>query len=481
MNVQKLIIDHLSSFTKTHEDTIPVHKIVDSTFMPKRKFLKGICNMVFNGKLTLGFNRRDREDLFLSSVNPQKKVLEDETRSFDLICQVLELYDSFNMENTLNDFLKFVPAKYRNVEILTLLMDLNATLIDLKLVCRWVTSYFSGRNPISILDLGFSAHEMIIIHEQFADDAIIPAQQELLDLKAERSGIYMHGTMRPRLLHLIRNRKVSPLPFKRNRSKGLYFDLRSAEIQTKKLFYNERESEFFSEVRSMVESATIPFDAGVTILLHGPSGTGKTEFAHQMARALQADIMQVNLAEVQSKWVGETEKNLRSLFDAYDRKQRDSENPIILLMNEADGIMNQRVSVSHGSDAYHNQSQSQLLEILDEFKGVLIATTNLKRNMDPAFQRRFMYKQEISLPDLDTRSELLRSFEISAFLTKQDFETIIQSAWSPGAMQILNHRILQLAKTKSLTSSKVMSILMGEGVIQTPKTLGFQMTHRQAS
>ena len=143
--------------------------------------------------------------------------------------------------------------------------------------------------------------------------------------------------------------------------------------------------------------------------------------------------------------------------------------------------MNQRVSVSHGSDAYHNQSQSQLLEILDEFKGVLIATTNLKRNMDPAFQRRFMYKQEISLPDLDTRKELLRSFEISAILTKQDFETIIQSAWSPGAMQILNHRILQLAKTKSLTSSKVMSILMGEGVIQTPKTLGFQMRHRQAS
>ena len=150
--------------------------------------------------------------------------------------------------------------------------------------------------------------------------------------------------------------------------------------------------------------------SGFACLFYGAPGTGKTETVLQLARATGRDIMQVNIASIRSKWVGDSEKNIRNIFGRYRNYCSKCEVKPILLFNEADAIINKRTAnVDRSVDKMENAIQNIILEELETLDGILIATTNLATNMDSAFERRFIYKVEFHKPDVATKTHIWKS------------------------------------------------------------------------
>ena len=210
-------------------------------------------------------------------------------------------------------------------------------------------------------------------------------------------------------------------------------------IVAKELFYNPREERSLSQLQSLLQPEK--FDQicarleekglrrGFACLFYGAPGTGKTETVLQLARQTGRDLMQVNVAEIKSMWVGESEKNIKALFDRYRKMVKETERAPILFFNEADAIINKRSENAERSvDKMENSMQNIILQEIENLEGILIATTNLTKNMDSAFERRFLYKIEFEQPSAEAKRAIWRSMlpslsddEALQLATKYDF------------------------------------------------------------
>ena len=149
------------------------------------------------------------------------------------------------------------------------------------------------------------------------------------------------------------------------------------------------------------------FRCGFTCLFYGAPGTGKTETVLQLARRTGRDILQVNVSEIKSMWVGESEKNIKAVFDSYRRIAKESKLTPILLFNEADAIIGKRQEgAERAVDKMENSIQNIILQEMETLDGILIATTNLAQNMDKAFERRFLYKIRFDKPTVEARASI---------------------------------------------------------------------------
>jgi hypothetical protein len=142
---------------------------------------------------------------------------------------------------------------------------------------------------------------------------------------------------------------------------------------------------------------------GITALFQGSPGTGKTMVAGVIARDLGLELYRVDVSRITSKWIGETEKNLGSLFDAAEDGQ------VMLLFDEADALFAKRTEVKTSVDRYANMEVNYLLQRLDTFEGIAILTTNFGSAIDPAFKRRLTYRVTFPFPDEEMREQLWRS------------------------------------------------------------------------
>ncbi|MDR0374895.1 MAG: AAA family ATPase [Treponema sp.] len=201
-------------------------------------------------------------------------------------------------------------------------------------------------------------------------------------------------------------------------------------ITAKKMFYNKKEEERIHELLSVLSADNFKavqerlvekgLRNGFVCLFSGPPGVGKTETAYQLARETGRDLMTVNIADIQSKWVGESEKNLKMIFEDYreavQTRNREGKQIPILLFNEADGVISKRFELgneSRSADQMMNSLQSIILEEMEKLSGILIATTNLVQNMDKAFERRFLYKIEFEKPEPDVRRSIWQNMQPS--------------------------------------------------------------------
>ncbi len=141
---------------------------------------------------------------------------------------------------------------------------------------------------------------------------------------------------------------------------------------------------------------------GISALFSGVSGTGKTMSAEVLAQELQLDLYRIDLSAVVSKYIGETEKNLRRVFDAAET------GATILLFDEADALFGKRSDVKDSHDRYANMEVSYLLQRMEEYQGLAILTTNLKDSIDTAFLRRIRFIVKYSFPDASQREEIWR-------------------------------------------------------------------------
>jgi len=148
-------------------------------------------------------------------------------------------------------------------------------------------------------------------------------------------------------------------------------------------------------------------DVEAKVIFYGPPGTGKTLSAHSIANELNKPVLSLDSSKILSMYVGESEKNVRRMFDEYYAICDKLKTKPLLLLNEADQFLSARTtSALSSADKMHNQMQNIFLEQLEKFDGLLIATTNLLETIDPAFSRRFDYKIEFSKPEYRERKKL---------------------------------------------------------------------------
>lgn len=181
------------------------------------------------------------------------------------------------------------------------------------------------------------------------------------------------------------------------------------DIMPKMLYYNENVTKQVEQLQSLMGKERMTrvqqrlkekgMRTGFTCLFYGGPGTGKTETAQQLARLTGRDIMLVDVPSIRSKWVGETEKNIKEVFDRYKRLATNNDIAPILLFNEADAVLNKRMEGgTNAVDKMENAMQNIILQEMEQMKGIMIATTNLTENLDSAFERRFLYKIEFEKP-----------------------------------------------------------------------------------
>ncbi|MFP2905194.1 ATP-binding protein [Pyxidicoccus sp. 3LFB2] len=169
---------------------------------------------------------------------------------------------------------------------------------------------------------------------------------------------------------------------------------------------------------------------GVSLLLAGPSGTGKTLAAEVLAKRLRLDLYRVDVSGVVSKYIGETEKNLRKVFDAAES------GGCVLLFDEADTLFGQRSAVRDSHDRYANLEVGYLLQRVESFHGLAILTTNRRADIDYAFLRRFRFVINFPLPGQDQRLALWQRAFPSGLMTEPlNFDRLATIELSGAAIQ----------------------------------------------
>ena len=180
--------------------------------------------------------------------------------------------------------------------------------------------------------------------------------------------------------------------------------LNESEEKQVGVLHNLLRDEQLGQVQQRFQQAGL--GKGVVVLLYGEPGTGKTETVYSIAARTQRNVLLVDIANIKDKYVGESEKHLKMLFEEYRKAAAHFERTPILLFNESDALISKRIEVVSSVDQMNNSMQNILLQELETFEGILFATSNLNVNLDKAFERRFPYKIHFRKPDVATREKI---------------------------------------------------------------------------
>ena len=207
--------------------------------------------------------------------------------------------------------------------------------------------------------------------------------------------------------------------------KQLFFP-KDIERQVEELS-NFLQSENYQKIQERMKEKG--FRYGFACLFYGSPGTGKTETVYQLAKKTGRNIMVVDVPQLKSMWVGQSEKNVKALFDRYREQVKRAKLTPILLFNEADSIIGKRKNGAENAvDKMENSLQNIILQEMEQLDGIMIATTNLQQNMDKAFERRFLYKIKFDKPTEEARASIwhsmipeLRELDVHTLASKYDF------------------------------------------------------------
>lgn len=350
---------------------------------------------------------------YRSFVYKFKRLLED-NRKFKLVdyaCQNLDTINSFVFFDVIIDAVEKCGNNFNS--------DLLSTVEDFTDVRRdafdYISNFLEGKTKLNILNLVEKDKS------QFGDKHKIRLSDKALNMLCDMEGI-------------------SFLQKGSKNDKLIYPD----KIKNNNLFYNSLESQLlepvessmsktsFSKLQKKLKSNNMP--VGVSVLLYGAPGTGKTETVYQMAKKYKRPIYKVEISETKSMWFGESQKLIKKIFtDYYDFKKQEKVCPI-LLFNEADAVIGKRkMAGSTSVSDTENAIQNILLEELENFDGILFATSNLVNNLDPAFERRFLFKIKFDAPSVENAAKIWKS-KLPMITTKEALELANQYKFSGGEM-----------------------------------------------
>ena len=275
----------------------------------------------------------------------------------------------------------------------------------------------------------YTVFDMGDVEGYFKDDEIMDGLRDLMD--TGDLGLQILGVLEPAQEDGFRD--GASFRFRDDVVRDLFADIRVKETDlktvglddladkpVKQLFYNPKEKDQIDRLGSMLEEDNLQkvfacmkekgLRTGLICLFYGDPGTGKTETVYQMARKAGRSILEADVAKLRNCFVGETEKNMRALFRDYRTACAENDRMPILLFNEADAILGKRMEGAVRSvDRMENSVQNILLQEMESFEGILIATTNLLGNLDPAFERRFLFKVRFNKPEPEPRKQIWKA------------------------------------------------------------------------
>lgn len=367
--------------------------LLNKKFVPEK--IDGLTEQEFVNKLenrvskhlnrNYGFFSNDEEWMeLLCAANPQLP-----------LCQVAMSLDDIH-EKSLLLMAIFDYAQWADSADEGLTMDSIDRLYPDDYECGWLREQIQNGTHI-LIEKGYIEHK--------CEEGIADTERIMLTSKAKQELLSEYKPTRTKV--------VKP------RMQNRYLKSCKA-IRKKEMFFNETEQEQIERLTSLLSKENFAsvqqrleeqkMRKGFACLFYGAPGTGKTETVLQIARKTGRNIMQVDIAGLKDKWVGESEKNIKSVFSQYKKLCQSSEVMPILFFNEADAIINKRTeNVSHSVDKMDNAMQNIILQEMEDLEGILIATTNLTSNLDNAFERRFLFKVEFRKPDTDVKAKLWSS------------------------------------------------------------------------
>ena len=240
--------------------------------------------------------------------------------------------------------------------------------------------------------------------------------------------------------------------------------------------YNELDhiirEENYEGLINRLEAKKLP--KSVNILLYGAPGTGKTEMVYQLAKTNNREVIRVNISDVKSKWFGDSEKMIKRIFSDYREFSKGRKIKPILLFNEADGVIGKRFShVDTPIAASMNAMQNIILEEMENFEGILIATTNLENNFDSAFERRFLYKVQFFKPG-KKEQEALWKVKLNSPEIESDIQKLVADFDLTGA-QIEN--VVRRTEIQAILYNKPVNFEMLK-TICTEEEVGFSKNNK---
>ena len=368
-----------------------------------------IDDMIFN-KLILGFDYLDEVDF--SDIYSVVNVIEQLFQKKD---------DNKLTENRFYDEANRVFEKMEKNKEFTQIINkysVNEKLILLHLVYEYIDGN-NGERANSICETFFdNLSSRAKYLESILKSELDIFKDKLVKLE-ERSGFFdssAHIELTPKAISLLLQSKdkTKKQEFKAHFTKHIKFNSLKKEI-----FLDERiakdinqlknvcSSKNFNKIIKDLKKANLP--SGIVSIFYGFPGTGKTASVYEIAKLTKRDVLQVDISSIQSKWVGESEKNTKAIFDEYRRACCILKSKPILLFNEADALISKRLDVTDAVGQMNNTMQNILLEELENFEGIFMATTNLIDNMDDAFSRRFLNKIKFDRPTAKTRVYIWKS------------------------------------------------------------------------
>ncbi|MCT7433490.1 ATP-binding protein [Aliarcobacter cryaerophilus] len=368
-----------------------------------------VDDMIFN-KLILGYDYLDDIDFsdIYSVVNIIAELIskkdDKKLTEFRLVSEANRVFDKLDIKE---EFTKAI-LKYSTKE----------KLIIMHLIYDYIDGN-SGERASRICEIFFDdlSHRARYLESILKEELDI-FKDKLVQLE-ERSGLFDSSTdiqLTPKAIALLlqskdKNKKQE---FKAQFTKHIKFNSLKKEI-----FLDERvardinqlkdvcSSKNFNKIVKDLKKANLP--SGIVSIFYGFAGTGKTASVYEIAKLTKRDVLQVDISSIQSKWVGESEKNTKAIFDEYYKACEILKSKPILLFNEADAIISKRLDVNDAVSQMNNTMQNILLEELENFDGIFMATTNLIDNMDDAFSRRFLNKIKFDRPTAKTREHIWKS------------------------------------------------------------------------
>jgi AAA+ superfamily predicted ATPase len=251
----------------------------------------------------------------------------------------------------------------------------------------------------------------------------------------------------------------------------IFCDVELSHIQTLEKLIEETS---FQQMQTRLSDKGLP--TGISILLHGAPGTGKTEIAKQLARKTNRELMHVNISECKTMWFGESEKIIKKIFTDYKAYAKDTKTHPILFFNEADAIISKRKELRGSNvEQTENAIQNILLEELENFQGILVATTNLINNIDPAFDRRFLFKIKFQPPCTSNRANIWK-LKLPHLTNKQANQLAQSFVFSGGQIDNIFRKkeIVELLYGESVDFETILRFCKEETLQQTVNSIGFR-------
>lgn len=436
--------------------TVP-HNVIESLrTMDKSKLYTAICFKLptFLEQVTCLINEREENSITTEILKEQIEFLISNNIKHPFI-----KYVNSNLKLAIDKCVVFVLAYYRLrrqfscdfESLLTSIFDdfseqteylqnLSAGNSDL---FRRDIARFQESNFVNDKNLGLSARSMEILYRQYPE------------------------------LYMIEEVDESLIKSKSIKSKRLYYEpgLKKQIDSLTSILMNKS----FGQFQAKLQENNLP--KGITAIFYGQPGTGKTETAFQIAKRTKRDILKVELSQLKSKWFGESEKKIKGVFDDYRRYFNNTLIKPILFINEADGMFSKRTEISgkgSSTDQTMNTIQNIILQELENFEGILFATTNLTNNLDNAFERRFLFKVEFKNPLPEVREKIWKE-KLPELKPVQVKDLSLKYQLSGGEIENVARKyvIEKVIEKKQLSLDRLMEFCELEKPFQKQNRIGF--------